>query len=130
MTYGGSVEKKKNKVNFKMLFNKPELDPPAPKKLRIVHFYSRCFYHEHVKDCVTVRWAALSKLPNPPKEITVRNQVTKECWEAEDPAFQDEVRAALGTEERAKGGSGGVCDRHVGGGTDHGGGVRHVSMDL
>ncbi|KAJ7678417.1 hypothetical protein B0H14DRAFT_3536479 [Mycena olivaceomarginata] len=75
--------------------------PPAPKKLRIVHFYSRRFYHERVKDRVTARWAALSKLPNPPKEITVRNQVTKECWEAEDPAFQDEVRAALKSEHKA-----------------------------
>jgi hypothetical protein len=99
--YRGSVEKKKTKVSFKALFDKPELDPPAPKKLRVVHFYSRRFYQERIKDRVTARWAAVSKLANPPKEITIRNQVTKECWDAEDPSFQEEVEAALQNEHKA-----------------------------
>jgi hypothetical protein len=36
-----------------------------------------------------------------PKEITVRNAVTKECWEAESEAFKKEVKAALDTEHEA-----------------------------
>jgi hypothetical protein len=43
----------------------------------------------------------VSKLANPPKEITIRNQVTKECWDAEDPSFQEEVEAALQNEHKA-----------------------------
>jgi hypothetical protein len=89
------------KVSFKALFDKPELDPPTSKKLRVVHFYSRRFYHERIKDRVTAHWAAVSKLPNPPKEITVRNRVTRECWEVEDRSFQEEVEAALESEHKA-----------------------------
>ncbi|KAJ7707028.1 hypothetical protein B0H14DRAFT_3525879 [Mycena olivaceomarginata] len=99
--YGGSVEGKKKRVSFKTLFDKPELNPPAPAKPRVIHFYSRRFYHERVKDRVTAHWAALGHLENRPKEITVRNAVTKECWEAEPEAFKEEVRAALESEHQA-----------------------------
>jgi hypothetical protein len=67
----------------------------------VIHFYSRRFYHERVKDRVTAHWAALVHLENRPKEITVRNAVTKECWEAEPEAFKEEVRAALESEHQA-----------------------------
>jgi hypothetical protein len=70
-------------------------------KPRIFHFYSRRFYQERVKPRVTARWAALSRLENPPKEITVRNAVTKECWASESDAFKAEVEAALESEHKA-----------------------------
>ncbi|KAJ7863655.1 hypothetical protein B0H14DRAFT_2574824 [Mycena olivaceomarginata] len=101
--YGGSVEKKKNKTSFKALFNKPELETrPRPVKPRIFHFYSRRFYQERVKPRVTARWAALSRLENPPKEITMRNAVTKECWASESDAFKAEVEAALESEHKLR----------------------------
>jgi hypothetical protein len=100
VNYGGSVEKTKGKVSFKTLFDKPELEPPAPVKPRILHFYSRRYYQTHVKERVTARWTAMSQLPDPPKEITVRNAVTKECWLAEPEAFRAEVEAALENEHK------------------------------
>ncbi|KAJ7204882.1 hypothetical protein B0H12DRAFT_1243557 [Mycena haematopus] len=101
--YGGSVEGKKKKVTFKTLFDKPELKPPAPVKPRILHFYSRRFYNERVKDCVTARWAAASRLPSHerPKEITIRAAVTKECWAAESDDFKREVELSLEKEHAA-----------------------------
>ncbi|KAJ7504116.1 hypothetical protein B0H11DRAFT_2221563 [Mycena galericulata] len=100
--YGGSVERKKKKVSFKALFDKPELDPPAPVKPRTLHFYSRRFYHARIKSRVTARWAAvqLLGLEKPPKEITVRNAVTKECWEGETDEFKTEVEESLKAEHQ------------------------------
>jgi hypothetical protein len=100
VNYGGSVEKTKGKVSFKTLFDKPELEPPAPVKPCILHFYSHRYYQTHVKERVTARWTAMSQLPDPPKEITVRNAVTKECWLAEPEAFRAEVEAALENEHK------------------------------
>lgn len=99
--YGGSVEKKQSKVSFKKLFDKAELDPPAPVKPRILHFYSRRFYHERVKGRVTARWQTASQLSSPPKVIALRNMVTKECWQGETDAFKAEVEAALENEHKA-----------------------------
>ncbi|KAK6992520.1 hypothetical protein R3P38DRAFT_3225587 [Favolaschia claudopus] len=100
--YGGSVGgKKKATTSFKTVFDKPELAPPAPVKPRILWFYSHRFYNERVKDHVTARWAAVSRLPDAPKEITVRNAVTKECWERESESFKAEVREALEKEYEA-----------------------------
>ncbi|KAF8168601.1 hypothetical protein K438DRAFT_1983743 [Mycena galopus ATCC 62051] len=98
--HGGSVEKPKAQVTFKTLFDKRELDPPAPVKPRILHFYSRRFYRERIRDRVFARWAAISKRDNPPKEITVRNMVTRECWMNETPAFKAEVELALDKEHQ------------------------------
>ncbi|KAJ7511021.1 hypothetical protein B0H11DRAFT_1900353 [Mycena galericulata] len=99
--YGGSVSKKKKKpVTFKTLFNQSALEPPAPVKARTLHYYSRHFYHERVKPMVTARWAAVSKLPKPPKMITVRTKCTKEAWNKETPAFQAEVIEAIKAEHK------------------------------
>ncbi|KAJ7469927.1 hypothetical protein B0H11DRAFT_2238069 [Mycena galericulata] len=98
--YGGAVERKKKKVSFKALFDKPELDPPAPAKPRTIHYYSRRFYHTRVKSRVTARWAASKLLEKPPKEITVRNAVTKECWEGETAEFKAEVQESLDAEHK------------------------------
>ncbi|KAK7056150.1 hypothetical protein R3P38DRAFT_3170826 [Favolaschia claudopus] len=99
--YGGSVERKEQPVKFTTVFDKPQLAPPVPTKPRLEHYYSQRFYHERVKHRVTARWEAVSRLPNPPKEITVRNLVTKECWEAESDEFKAEVKQALEKEYEA-----------------------------
>lgn len=95
------MEKKKAKVTFKTLFDKPELNPPPPVKPCVLHFYSRRFYHSRIKGHVAERWAEVSRLPNPPKEIKVRNAVTKERWDAETPAFRAEVLEAIAAEHNA-----------------------------
>ncbi|KAJ7456315.1 hypothetical protein B0H11DRAFT_2244232 [Mycena galericulata] len=100
-TQYGSVDKKTKTLGFKELFNKPALNPPAPVKPRVLHFYSRRFYGERIKDRVTARWAAVSRLPNPPQPITVRNKVTKEAWLAETAAFKKETEDAMENEHKA-----------------------------
>ncbi|KAJ7765184.1 hypothetical protein B0H16DRAFT_1717735 [Mycena metata] len=89
------TKRKKKKLTFTKLFDKTELDPPAPVKMRTLHFYSRNFYTERVVPRVATRWQALQHLPNPPKIITVRAMVTKEAWLAETQEFRDEVILAL-----------------------------------
>ncbi|KAJ7446062.1 hypothetical protein FB451DRAFT_1412422 [Mycena latifolia] len=98
--YSGSVEKKAKKVTFKQLFNKPELELPAPVKPRELHYYSRRFYTERIKDRVAARWGAVSRRPNPPAIIKIRNQVTKEAWNGESEPFKAEVRAAIEQEHK------------------------------
>ncbi|KAJ6557768.1 hypothetical protein B0H19DRAFT_1070382 [Mycena capillaripes] len=98
-TYGRSVKKKKT-VSFRKIFNKPELDPPAPVKTCILHYYSRHFYKEHIKSCFATRWATASRLPEPPAIVTLRNQVTKEQWDAEPEEFKAEVIAAREAEHK------------------------------
>ncbi|KAF7330700.1 hypothetical protein MSAN_02448100 [Mycena sanguinolenta] len=93
--YRGGVQRKEKAKTFKQLFDKTELEPPAPVKPRVLHFYSRRFYDERIKSRVETRWAAVSRLPNPPALVTVRNLVTKEAWESETEAFRAEVVAAL-----------------------------------
>ncbi|KAJ7029961.1 hypothetical protein C8F04DRAFT_1187135 [Mycena alexandri] len=93
--YGGAVEKKMKPKNFKQLFNKPELAPPAPVKPRELHWYSHHFYTERIRPRVEARWAAVSRRPNPPAIIKVRNAVTKEAWLSETEEFKAEVRSAL-----------------------------------
>ncbi|KAJ6512874.1 hypothetical protein C8R45DRAFT_1087981 [Mycena sanguinolenta] len=92
--YGGGQKKKKVTKTFKQLFDKRELEPPAPVKSRVLHFYSCHFYEERIKPRVMTCWVALSRLSNAPMLITVHNAVTKEAWEAETQEFRDEVIAA------------------------------------
>ncbi|KAJ6489290.1 hypothetical protein C8R47DRAFT_1215640 [Mycena vitilis] len=85
-TYGCSVEKKKKKkVTFRAIFDKPELDPPQPR----------------IKPLFTTRWAAASRLPNAPKPVTLRNKVTKEAWAAEPEELKQEVLAAREADDKA-----------------------------
>ncbi|KAJ7785189.1 hypothetical protein DFH07DRAFT_948268 [Mycena maculata] len=111
--YGGSVSKTAKPMTFKKLFDKPELGPPAPVKPRVLHYYSRRFYDEHIKDRVTARWAAVSarwaehsrveRPPGVPAEkapslVAVRSTVTRAVWDGETEAFKKEVMAALKNE--------------------------------
>ncbi|KAJ7038447.1 hypothetical protein C8F04DRAFT_1256031 [Mycena alexandri] len=93
--YGHSIPKKGKKMPSTKLFDKPELEPPAPVKPRVLHYYSRNFYETRVKSRVKTRWAALLRLDNPPKPVTVRNMVTREAWGAETQEFRDKVVLAL-----------------------------------
>ncbi|KAJ7813176.1 hypothetical protein B0H13DRAFT_2382726 [Mycena leptocephala] len=99
--YGGSVEKKKaNKVSFRTIFDKPELDPPQPVKTRTLHYYSHRFYEERIKPRLVAHWAAVQRLPNLPAIVTLWNKVTRECWEAESDEFKAEVLAAREAEHQ------------------------------
>ncbi|KAJ7851697.1 hypothetical protein B0H13DRAFT_1904987 [Mycena leptocephala] len=99
--YGSVVNKRTKKVTFKTVFDKTALEPPRPAKLRVLHYFSRKFYDELIKNEVTTRYAALSRLPNPPAVITVRNAVTKQVWHAQTEAFRSEVLAAREAEHKA-----------------------------
>ncbi|KAJ7843280.1 hypothetical protein B0H13DRAFT_1909423 [Mycena leptocephala] len=99
--YGSVVNKRTKKVTFKTVFDKTALEPPRPAKLRVLHYFSRKFYDELIKNEVTTCYAALSRLPNPPAVITVRNAVTKQVWHAQTEAFWSEVLAAREAEHKA-----------------------------
>ncbi|KAJ7782427.1 hypothetical protein DFH07DRAFT_949231 [Mycena maculata] len=79
-------------LSFRKLFDKKELDPPAPIKAQTPHYYSRHFYHDHIKKCVEARWQAVSHLPPPQWETT---STINQCWKAEDDGFKAEVAAAI-----------------------------------
>ncbi|KAJ7285545.1 hypothetical protein C8J57DRAFT_1496286 [Mycena rebaudengoi] len=72
----GSAQKKKKKHqgSFKQLFDRMELEPPAPIHPRILHYYSWRYWEDF---------------------ITVRNLVTVEAWRGEIEPFKAEVAAAL-----------------------------------
>ncbi|KAJ6463764.1 hypothetical protein C8R47DRAFT_1079759 [Mycena vitilis] len=97
----GAVEKKTKKVTFREVFDKPELDPPAPVKARTINFYSRRYYHERVAPTVTARWEAAKRLPNPPKLVTLRGAVTRELYAGESPAFKAEMQSSIEREHKA-----------------------------
>ncbi|KAJ7718491.1 hypothetical protein DFH07DRAFT_973279 [Mycena maculata] len=98
--YGGAVSKKQKILTFKELFNKKELEPPAPVKPRILHYYSCKFYTERIKPRVVACWNAVSRTkPVPgvkaPQLVNVWNQVTREAWNSETEPFKKEVLASM-----------------------------------
>jgi hypothetical protein len=105
--YGGALTKnKKSVVTFRQLFDRKELDPPAPVRARIHNFYSARFYEERIKRRFEAKWAAQMSLHRPgqklPAKITVQNEAIKESWLAESEAFRNEVLEALNKEHDAK----------------------------
>ncbi|KAJ7354690.1 hypothetical protein DFH08DRAFT_804560 [Mycena albidolilacea] len=98
--YGGAVVKKPKQVMFRQIFDKPELDPPAPVKVCTLHYFSRHFYHEKIKPRVLTRWAAVSCTANLLVLVTVCNAVTREVWLAQTLAFREEVLAAIEREHK------------------------------
>ncbi|KAJ7917312.1 hypothetical protein B0H13DRAFT_2322554 [Mycena leptocephala] len=74
--------------------------PPPACQTRTLHYYSHRFYEERIKPRLVVRWAAVQRLPNPPAIVTLRNKVTRECWEAENDEFKAEVLAAREAEHQ------------------------------
>ncbi|KAJ7665758.1 hypothetical protein B0H17DRAFT_1210765 [Mycena rosella] len=61
------------------------------------HYEGR-FYHNSIKDRVAARWAAVSRRPNPPAMVHVRQKVTREAWDGETEAFRQEVMEAIAKE--------------------------------
>ncbi|KAJ7758478.1 hypothetical protein DFH07DRAFT_958338 [Mycena maculata] len=105
--YGSLTNTKRRKKaklsGFRQLFDKPELDPPKPVLPRILHYYSRKYYKDHIKARFDERWASVSKVPPQPGKkpvaaITVHNTVIKEAWLAEIEPFKAEVLAAMKAE--------------------------------
>ncbi|KAJ7840483.1 hypothetical protein B0H14DRAFT_3458019 [Mycena olivaceomarginata] len=105
--YGGAVTtNKKSFCTFRQLFDRKELDPPAPVHARIHNFYSARFYNARIKPRFEEKWAAHMSLHSPgqklPAKITVQNEAIKESWLAESEAFKNEVLEALNKEHDAK----------------------------
>ncbi|KAJ7434718.1 hypothetical protein FB451DRAFT_1195097 [Mycena latifolia] len=92
---------KNNKTAFQELFT-GVLDgaPAKPQRPQLLQFYSRKFYDERIKDRYEQTLDARKKramfTDEPvPAELALRNEVTKQAFEAETPAFREEVKAAL-----------------------------------
>ncbi|KAF8166426.1 hypothetical protein K438DRAFT_1775110 [Mycena galopus ATCC 62051] len=99
--YGGGVHKKNEKIKtFRQLFDKRELDPPAPVRPRILHFYSNHFYHERIKPCGVARWQALLRQTHskPPVLVQVQTQL---ALEKEHMAVQEAYTIAMAKEAPA-----------------------------
>jgi hypothetical protein len=67
-----------------------------PRRPQLLHFYSEKRYQSHIKPRVEERKRVLEKRAeyrgeDPPVAITIQNDVTKECWEEESEAFQEEM---------------------------------------
>ncbi|KAJ7711976.1 hypothetical protein B0H16DRAFT_1744594 [Mycena metata] len=94
--YGGLL--KTDKAAFTELFT-GVLDgaPPKPQRGQLLHCYSRHFFEARVKDRFEERYAGLKKCAQytgeaVPKAIAVQNAVTREMWDEETPAMQNEVK--------------------------------------
>ncbi|KAJ6451146.1 hypothetical protein C8R45DRAFT_1113690 [Mycena sanguinolenta] len=96
--YGGLL--KSDKAAFKELFaGVLDYAQPKPQRGQLRHFYSRRYFDSRVKLRYEERMAALKrraghtgeKVPAP---LALQNQVTKEVWDDETPAFQEEVKVA------------------------------------
>ncbi|KAJ7702610.1 hypothetical protein B0H14DRAFT_3527195 [Mycena olivaceomarginata] len=67
-----------------------------PRRPQLLHLYSEKRYQSHIKPRVEERKRVLEKHAeyrgeDPPVAITIQNDVTKECWEEESEAFQEEM---------------------------------------
>ncbi|KAJ7165444.1 hypothetical protein C8R43DRAFT_946136 [Mycena crocata] len=74
--------------------------PPKPGRPQLLHFYSRKFYDERIKDRFVDRMQALKRRAEytgdpDPEPLAVLPVVRKEAWEDETTGFQEEVREAL-----------------------------------
>ncbi|KAJ7795033.1 hypothetical protein B0H14DRAFT_3496424 [Mycena olivaceomarginata] len=94
--YGGNVRTKQVPKTFKQLFDRAELEPSEPMRKRELHYYSTNFYVERIKPRFITRLAAATRAAaergeKPPAEVALRQQVMKEAWLAETPAFWAEI---------------------------------------
>ncbi|KAJ7602810.1 hypothetical protein DFH06DRAFT_1351047 [Mycena polygramma] len=80
--------------------------PGYPRKAQLIHYYSRRWYDEKVKGPFEKKWAiakkrALDLEKEPPCEIKVRNEVTREVFNEESEEFQNELKVAVDAEHVA-----------------------------
>jgi hypothetical protein len=104
--YGGAIKTtkkgKKAKIpTFKEIFDHGELGPVRPARPRIVNFYLNRCYEERIKARFEAKWALVKDRPMAPASITVQNEVIREAWRAETPAFKAEIVEALEKEHQA-----------------------------
>ncbi|KAJ7754664.1 hypothetical protein DFH07DRAFT_959686 [Mycena maculata] len=91
---------KEDKVAFAELFTGVLDDsPPKPQRPQLLHFYSRKFYAERVKEHFEERFEVekqrcLRLGKDAPTALHVSNLLTQERWDSESFAFQEEVKAA------------------------------------
>lgn len=74
--------------------------PPAPRRPRVVQYYSSLFYQDRIKEVFETEWNRVCDLPvaegsRKPAKINVRNRVTKELWEKEDEETRGTVERAV-----------------------------------
>ncbi|KAJ7860611.1 hypothetical protein B0H14DRAFT_2576580 [Mycena olivaceomarginata] len=98
--YGGNVRTKQVPKTFKQLFDRAELEPSEPTRKRELHYYSTNFYAERIKPRFITRLAAATRAvaergEKPPAEVALHQQVMKEAWLAETPAFRAEISQTI-----------------------------------
>jgi hypothetical protein len=74
--------------------------PPKPVRPQLLHYYSSKFYTTRIKERYESRMTSLTNRAKrtggePPKALSVRPAVTKEVWEGETLAFQQDVKESL-----------------------------------
>ncbi|KAJ6570300.1 hypothetical protein DFH09DRAFT_1313492 [Mycena vulgaris] len=104
-TYRG-VDKQDKNIFADLLSGALDMAVGCPTRSQPTHFFSRKFYEERIKGRFESAWALeVERTKNlgeePPAEIKIRNEVTKEVWEEETEDFWAEVLAAVDTEHRA-----------------------------
>ncbi|KAJ7289820.1 hypothetical protein C8J57DRAFT_1494238 [Mycena rebaudengoi] len=80
--------------------------PPRPQRPQLIQFYSRKFYEDRIRVRFEARMAGIVRRAaftddDMPAALKVRNEVTKEVWEEETEAFQQEVKTNLEREYQA-----------------------------
>jgi hypothetical protein len=98
--YGGNVRTKLVPKTFKQLFDRAELELSKPTRKQELHYYSTNFYAESIKPCFITRLAATTRAAaergeKPLAEVALHQQVMKEVWLAEIPAFRAEISQAI-----------------------------------
>ncbi|KAJ7863884.1 hypothetical protein B0H13DRAFT_2353934 [Mycena leptocephala] len=103
--YGGLL--KSDQAAFQELFT-GVLDgaPPKPQRGQLLHFYSRKCFETRVKPVYIARKEAIQRRAmytgeKVPATLALQNQVTKEVWDDEPPAFQEEIKLAWEREYQA-----------------------------
>ncbi|KAJ7170447.1 hypothetical protein C8R43DRAFT_944959 [Mycena crocata] len=96
----GSLVNNAKKDFVKLFSGTLSAAPPKPGRPQLLHFYSRKFYNERIKQRFVDRMQALKRRAEytgdpEPEALAVLPIVRKEAWEDETPGFQEEVREAL-----------------------------------
>jgi hypothetical protein len=88
---------KEDKATFNELFAQlGEGTRKPPRRPQLLHFYSEKRYDAHIRPRVEERKRVLQKRAEfggaaMPHAITIQNEVTKESWDEETVAFQEEM---------------------------------------
>lgn len=80
----------------RLLDSKEDRVNSAPRRPRVVQFYSSLYYKERIKEKFEAEWARVQALPlvegaKKPALVNVRSRVTKDVWEQEAEDVRDLV---------------------------------------